>query len=280
MSGQHNYPVHPVAELFPMMTAEAFAALKADIAEHGQREDIVLWDGKLIDGRNRLKACLELGVEPEFCEMDAEADPVPRIISLNLHRRHLTESQRATIASELATMKRGKPSKDNVEISTITESQAAEMLSVSRDQVAKAKAVKRNAAPEVVELVKSGEVTINAAKNFAKAVPDKKEQAAVAAKGVAEVKKVAAVATAKKSASVARKTAGKTAAQPSRPKPTTKMRAIERMAHDAALKAIKSTLRPCLVIESWLRQATREEVSAVWSEADHLLADMTAEARS
>ena len=60
---------HPVASLFPLMGDEEFAALKADIAANGQREPVWLHDGKLIDGRNRYRACTELGLEPKTEEV-------------------------------------------------------------------------------------------------------------------------------------------------------------------------------------------------------------------
>ena len=57
---------HEAAETWPLMTADEFAALRADIELNGLKEPITLFDYKVLDGRHRLKACLELGLQPRF----------------------------------------------------------------------------------------------------------------------------------------------------------------------------------------------------------------------
>ncbi len=47
---------HPAANLFPMMNDDEYAALVADIHQHGQRDPIWTLDGQIIDGRNRWSA--------------------------------------------------------------------------------------------------------------------------------------------------------------------------------------------------------------------------------
>jgi ParB-like chromosome segregation protein Spo0J len=92
---------HPAANIFPMLDGEEFEALVADIRAHGQRDPIkVDGDGKVIDGRNRLRACRRLGIEPEVQEVDTD-DAVALVLSLNLVRRHLTSAQRAFVALEV-----------------------------------------------------------------------------------------------------------------------------------------------------------------------------------
>lgn len=94
-----DLPVHPAADLFPLLAGEDFALLKADIDQHGLREPIVLHDGAILDGRNRYRACRELNIAPTTVAWDGVGTPETFVISMNLHRRHLTASQRAAIAT-------------------------------------------------------------------------------------------------------------------------------------------------------------------------------------
>jgi hypothetical protein len=92
---------HDVAKLFPLMEGEAFEQLKADIRASGLREPIWIYQGKIIDGRNRLRACHELGLTPATREWDGIGSLVEFVVSLNLHRRHLDSGQRATVAVDI-----------------------------------------------------------------------------------------------------------------------------------------------------------------------------------
>lgn len=91
---------HPLVHLFPALEGEAFNALAEDIKENGLVEPILLYEGKIIDGRNRYNACQAVGVEPDYREWNG--DGISALVqSLNIHRRHLTGSQRAVIALDL-----------------------------------------------------------------------------------------------------------------------------------------------------------------------------------
>jgi len=81
------------------MDGVGFEELKQDIAVNGLREAIWLHpDGSIIDGRNRHRACIETDTEPRFKTWDGQGSLIAFILSMNLHRRHLTSSQRAVIA--------------------------------------------------------------------------------------------------------------------------------------------------------------------------------------
>lgn len=173
-----GYKVHPIASLFPMIPDDELQALADDIKANGQRENIVLMpmgpeteEYWLVDGRNRFRACEMAGVEPQY-GMDnryfGEPDLIgPWIISHNLHRRHLTASQRAAIAVEYekrlaieaaARQRAGKP----VEAGGRASDLAGELLGVSGRTVRDAKFVAEHD-PGLFERVRAGEVSASLA---------------------------------------------------------------------------------------------------------------------
>lgn len=178
---------HPAAELFPMMSGGEFAALKEDIRQNGQRERALLFGGKVLDGRNRIKACEELGIKPDIAEIEECPDPVGFVLSKNLHRRHLTESQRAMIAAKVAnikredTLKRGDSRSANLPNGAVTQTQAAELLNVSPRSVTAANRVRNFCVPEVQQAVERGELTVSRAAEIADL--DEGEQVAAMEKG-------------------------------------------------------------------------------------------------
>lgn len=179
---QTEYEVHPAATLFPMMDAESFERLKADIKENGQDQRITFFNGMVLDGRNRLKACQELGVEPrtEEIEDDGVFDPFKWVLSINLHRRHLTESQRAMVAAKLAKLKVGnvKAQRDDsgVQICTPSIEDAASMLSVGRTSVAMAKKILEHGSKEIIEAVEQGQLPVSFTAKVVAEEPDRRTQ--------------------------------------------------------------------------------------------------------
>lgn len=93
---------HEVAKLFPLMSDEEINNLATDIVTNGLTDPIVLYGGKILDGRNRYRACLHAGVEPVFIESELPEDRLLEfVISKNLRRRHLTVVQLALLAFDL-----------------------------------------------------------------------------------------------------------------------------------------------------------------------------------
>jgi hypothetical protein len=90
-----TYAQHPLSAAFPSMPAEDRQSLTDDIEVNGQREPIVVFEGMVIDGWHRYQACLSLGLPVDEMPLPDGEDPVAYVKSRNLHRRHLTGSQRA-----------------------------------------------------------------------------------------------------------------------------------------------------------------------------------------
>lgn len=160
-----SHPFHPVSELFPLMTGSPFDELVADIKANGLREPIWRHDGQIIDGRNRYNACEQIGVEPTYREWDGNGDLTKFVVSLNLHRRHLNESQRAMVAAKIATRTHGQRRNEFAEFGELppSDSAAAEMLNVGCTSVKEAKRVRREGTDEVVAAVERGDVSVNMA---------------------------------------------------------------------------------------------------------------------
>ena len=96
---------HPLAQLFPPIPEEELAELGRDIALHGQLEPIVLYEGKILDGVNRYRACRLMNRRPwttDFNQEIVKRTPEEYVIAANVHRRHLTQAQKAAIAVEWA----------------------------------------------------------------------------------------------------------------------------------------------------------------------------------
>ena len=98
-----KYDYHLAACIFPAMDDEALQGLAEDIRVNGLKNPIELWHDAIIDGRNRSLACIIAGVPPRYVEVQVD-DPVAYVLSKNLHRRHLTESQRAMVAARVKDM--------------------------------------------------------------------------------------------------------------------------------------------------------------------------------
>jgi len=91
-------PVHPAADVFPMLPEDELEELAESIKTQGLLNSIVVQsiDGKLVlvDGRNRREACRRAGVEPTYTLLDGQ-DATAYVLSSNINRRHMTKGQRA-----------------------------------------------------------------------------------------------------------------------------------------------------------------------------------------
>jgi hypothetical protein len=130
-------PIHPAAELFPLMTPDELRLLGEDIRTTGLTSPIALWQpdpkspAQLLDGRNRLDAIeAEIGRPAivgapslmtgegflacnKVIVLDKSVDPYAYVISVNIHRRHLTAEQRREL---IAALLKADPSKSDRQI--------------------------------------------------------------------------------------------------------------------------------------------------------------------
>jgi ParB-like chromosome segregation protein Spo0J len=182
--------IHPLAEIFPLMRGQQFDDLVADIKAHGLREPIVTYEDKILDGRNRYMACAATGVECASVPYTGN-DPLGYVVSRNLKRRHLNGSQRAMIATRLATMTQGART-DLSPIGERSQAQAAELLNVGKRSVERAKKVREHGTPELQAAVKRGQLSVSAAAEIATGRSEQQRQA-VAAKPAVHAKRQAVV---------------------------------------------------------------------------------------
>lgn len=180
MSKRYSY--HPACLAFPLLPEAELKELAADIKLRGLLNPVVLYQGKVLDGRNRLAACEKAGVEPRFVEWEGEGSPTEWVIATNLIRRQLTASQRAVVAVDLLPVlereakerqrrSRGRGKKGGKELPANSgkgkaSQVAARIAKTNRQYVQDAKAIKESA-PEVLEKIRAGELTIPEGKRLA-----------------------------------------------------------------------------------------------------------------
>jgi ParB-like chromosome segregation protein Spo0J len=160
-----TYEFHPLANVLPLIEGAEFDRLVADIAEHGLHNPMTVYEGKILDGRNRERACRAAGVEPQYVEFGGK-DPAAFVLSQNLARRHLGPSERAMVAARMANLKWGQRA-DRAE-GQICLSTAADLVGVSERSVKSARAVLEQGTPELQEAVTNGRIAVHEAEKAAR----------------------------------------------------------------------------------------------------------------
>lgn len=177
-----DYPDHILANVFPLLTDAAYVALVDDIQDNGLRDPIVLLDGAILDGRNRHRACIDAEVKPKFRTLtESDGDPLAFVISKNLIRRHLNESQRAMIAARLvgSAPRGGDRRSENFKPQNygLNPYQAAVLLNVSPRSVETGKNVLAKGTPALIDDVTSGRLRLSAAdKRVSRTADDSQEK--------------------------------------------------------------------------------------------------------
>ncbi|KFL27048.1 hypothetical protein JP74_09025 [Devosia sp. 17-2-E-8] len=215
-----NLQPHPFAAIFRMLDDGELGELAERIAANGLREPIVIYEGMILDGRNRFLACLKAGVfgidvdwraDPHFVAFggmgwDAErgTDPLEFVWDTNAARRHDSPAQRSMAAARYANARQGQRTdlvEEEAEPSAnlrpvVTQAEAAEKLGVSERSVSSAEAVIKHGAPELVDAVDKGLLAVSTAAEVA-ALPVDEQKEIVAAGDKKAVREAAKKATEK-----------------------------------------------------------------------------------
>lgn len=188
---------HEIANVFPLLEGEEFRELCEDIEKNGQQQPILTYESKILDGRNRYRACREIGEEP-WVERWVGDNPVEAVMSLNLHRRHLTSGQKAMIGVEAEKMLAREAKKRQAHGGTApgktlpqkiaegeksakreegeARSQAAKLVGTNRQYISDAKKL-QSEDPESAEAVRRGEISLpKAMEPYRKSKPEPPEQ--------------------------------------------------------------------------------------------------------
>lgn len=172
-----QYQNHPATSMFPLLGVREMEELVRDIRENGLKQPIVLMQGQVIlDGRNRYLACQQLGIRPRFVEFEGtESEAFRYIVSANLHRRHLSESQRAMVAAMI--LRQSAQGGEHV-----TKCKAAELMNVSRNSVRSAEHVQENGIPQLIDAVQDGRIAVSCAEEIAE-LPKRAQRKVIAHQG-------------------------------------------------------------------------------------------------
>ena len=157
------YEFHDLCLIFPQADERTLSDMAKDIAINGLNDPIVLYEGKILDGRNRYLACQRANVEPTYMAYHGE-DPLNFVVLKNLHRRHLTDQQRAFVANEIyqRSKKAFVDGKDNAPPKTVNE--VAEAMQVPTSMVRDAIKLDTALSPSTVVDVANGVIPMKTAK--------------------------------------------------------------------------------------------------------------------
>ena len=167
-----DYKPHQFSLLFEQMPTNEISDLMKSIKAEGLHQPIVLFEGKILDGRHRYEACGLADVEPRFVEYTG-TDPIAFVIASNMTRRHMTVGERAAVATKLGALRHGgdrkSTSKNQVGSSPLSVTKQADSaairgkaVNVSADSVRASDKIQK-ASPKLFDRLAAGEITIHAA---------------------------------------------------------------------------------------------------------------------
>lgn len=182
---------HEICDLIPQMSAKDYERHRNDIKDHGLLFAIKTFEGKILDGRHRYRACTELGIAPRFdAFVGTHTDAVSYVVSTNLAHRHLKSSQLTMAAFKLKAYysvkaaerelarKKGTPA-NLPESKGDARDQAAAVFGVSGRGVDAAEAIVKTGISELVHKVEIGDISVHQASIIA-SLPKEKQRTIVA----------------------------------------------------------------------------------------------------
>ena len=190
MESIYGVNVHPLASVFPLLEGEERDRMLVTFKEKGFIDELgpVIFDqdGLVIDGRNRLSVCEELGIEYSWTKkhFDSDSERMNFIIAANIERRQLTTSQRSMLAADMATWVNGQNQHTEKvgghKCTPTSNEEAADAMKVSSQSVKNAKKVKAKGTPELQDAVRNGSVAVTKAASIA-SLPKEEQNEAVEA---------------------------------------------------------------------------------------------------
>lgn len=184
-------PSHEFAEIFPLHEGQPLWELSDSIKANGQRDAIVLLDGKILDGRRRELACLRAGVKPNYRRFGSKQsdgdDPLEFVYDCNFHRRHLGDGDKKICAGRYATAKLGHNQHNGERVCqndgpSSTRQQAAKKFNVTTSDVDRAKKVTSKGTPSLQAAVSDDTLSVSDAAKVADQPPEVQDAAVQAVK--------------------------------------------------------------------------------------------------
>jgi hypothetical protein len=180
--------------IFPEAKPDDYARLIDDIQTNGYDADqpVIVYQGAILDGWNRNKACVELIIKPTIRVFDGSDIEAIQLVMRTNKRRNLNSGQWATIAVEAEDImgaiaeqvekdrreKIGSARSAQTEqiivqsqsTPSATATKAAEIFQTNRTYINQATKIKK-ASPEVFAKVKAGTMTMQDANKAVRAIP-------------------------------------------------------------------------------------------------------------
>lgn len=161
---------HPLSAAFPAMPEDEFRALVEDVKANGLREPVTVFEHKVLDGWHRWRACQEAGVACKTVQLPVTKEPMAFVLSRNLHRRHLSASQRAAAIVSCAEWKAPHRSGKGAPGAPLSAETMAEQADVS---VRTIKQAKRAHEAGLTDAVKDGALSVKQAAEIARGTEPK-----------------------------------------------------------------------------------------------------------